>query len=181
TQPNSVLVGVMGALAVGFFILLLYRSHREFFAEKPREAVFCIFILGLLAHTFLMLCYFWGHWDNPIIRRLSLPAHLLLVLATVFVWPYTVSHPRRWIILSVIAGVYLFSFTIPSNAMHRFTQQNFATRTTNWLDGHIRGLGERTALAIDRSAGLLWILHGKSSITSQAIAGRPEGFIAHFK
>jgi hypothetical protein len=111
-----------------------------------------------------------------------LPAHLLLILAIVVVWPQLVAHARRWHILGGAAIIYLMSFTIPSNAMHRFTQQNFAARTTNWIDGYIRTLNDnKTALAIDRNAGLLWILHGKSSVTSQAIIGRPEAFSLHFR
>jgi hypothetical protein len=42
-------------------------------------------------------------------------------------------------------------------------------------------LGDRTAVAIDRAAGLVWILNGKSSVTSQAIIGRPEAFALHFR
>lgn len=180
-QPNSILVGVAGSIAVGFFVLLLYRRHRALFGERPAEAVLSIFLLGLLVHTLVMLCYFWGHWDDPIIRRLSLPAHVLLVLSLVMIWPELVSHSRRWQILAGTALIYLASFTIPSNAMHRFTQQNFAARTDSWLNEFIHGLGDRTAVAIDRAAGLVWILNGKSSVTSQAIIGRPEAFALHFR
>ncbi|MEO7700420.1 MAG: glycosyltransferase family 39 protein [Opitutus sp.] len=181
SQPNSILVGVGGVLAVGFFVLLLYRRSRALFSDEPEQAVMAIFLLGLLVHTALMLCYFWGRWDDPIIRRLSLPAHLLLVFAMVVVWPHFLGHARRWQILGSVAFFYLLSCTVPSNAMHRFTQQNFAARTANWVDGHVRTLGDRTAVAIDRNAGLIWILHGKSSVTSQAIVGRPEAFALHFR
>jgi hypothetical protein len=181
-QPNSILVGVLGAAAVGFFMLLLYRRHREIFSTDPAQAVLSVFLLGLMAHTFLMLCYFWGKWDDPIIRRLSLPAHLLLILATVVVWPQLVTNARRWHVLGGIALIYFVSFTLPSNVMHRFTQQNFAARTTNWIEDYIQSsVGDKSALAIDRNAGLLWILHGKSSVTSQAIIGRPEAYSFHFK
>src|SRR5690606_37924048 len=60
-------------------------------------------------------------------------------------------------------------------------QQNFAARTTNWIEDYIVSLGDKTALAIDKNAGLLWILHGKSSITAQAIVGRPEAYAIHFR
>ena len=180
-QPNSILVAVLGTLAVGFFVLLFYRRHREIFSNEPSNAVLSIFMLGLLAHTFLMLCYFWGHWDDPIIRRLSLPAHLLMIVAILMVWRDLVPHVRRWQILGGIAFLYLVSFTMPSNAMHRFTQQNFAARTVNWIEDYIHTLGDRTALAIDHSGGLVWFLNDKSSITSAAIIGRPEAFALHFR
>ena len=181
SQPNSILVGVLGVLGVGFFVLVLYKRHRVLFQQDSPNAVLAIFLIGLLVHTVLMLCYFWGRWDDPIIRRLSLPAHLLLVFALVFVWPQLVSHPRRWQILTTITVLYLFGFTIPTNSVHRFTQQNFAARTNNWIESYVRGLGQQTALAIDRTAGLVWILHDKSSVTAAAIAGRPDGFLMHFR
>ncbi len=181
TQPNSLLVGVAGALGVGFFMMLLYRRHRQLFADTPEQAVLAIFVLGLMVHTFLMLCYFWGHWDDPVIRRLSLPCHLLLVLALVFVWPHIVTQARRWKILISATLAYLLACTIPSNAMHRFTQQNFAARMDSWLAGYIRGLGDRSALAIDENGGLVWILYGKSCVTPAAVAARPDALAMHFR
>lgn len=151
------------------------------FSHEPAQAVLTIFVLGLLVHTALMLCYFWGRWDDPIIRRLSLPAHLLLIIGIIVVWPQLISHRRRWQILAGVSAVYLMSFTLPSNAMHRYTQQNFAARTANWVERHVQALGDQTAVAIDRNAGLVWILHDKSSVTSQAIVGRPEAFALHFR
>lgn len=180
-QPNSVLVAVAGAFGVGLFVLVLYRRSRAIFREQPGHAVLTIFLLGLLAHTLLMLCYFWGKWDDPIIRRLSLPAHLLLVLALVFVWPQLVAHRRRWAILSGAALAYLCSFTIPSNAMHRFTQENFAARSTNWLGEHIRALGDESALGIGRSGRLQWFLQGKSCVDAEDVARRPDALLAHFR
>lgn len=181
TEPNSWLLTVLGPLGVGFFILILYRRHRDLFGDKPAAAMVCIFLIGLLAHTGLMLCYFWGHWDDPLIWRLSLPAHLLLVLALVFAWPDLVSHRRRWTILCGITALFIVSVTAPRNAMHRFTQRNLAARATNWIGEHIRTLGGQSALAVDRSSGLQWFLYDKSSITSQAIVGRPDAFILHFR
>lgn len=181
TQPNSVLVAVLGVLAIGFFVLVFYRKHREMFARRPADAVLTIFLLGLLIHSLLMLCYFWGRWDDLVIHRLSLPTHALMVIATVLIWPQLVTHARRWLVLSIVALGYLVSFTVPSNAMHRFTQQNFAAAATNWLAGHIRALGDRTALAIDENAGLQWFLYDKSSATAAALAVRPEAFIFHFR
>ena len=83
TQPNSWLVGLAGTLGVGFFVLVLYRHHRAIFRDAPVEAVHVIFLVGLVVHTGFMLCYFWGRWDDPVIRRLSLPAHLLLVFSLI--------------------------------------------------------------------------------------------------
>ena len=181
TQPSSWLVAVLGTFGVGFFVLTLYKHHREIFAQEPATAAFCIFVLGLLIHTGLMLCYFWGRWDDPIIRRLSLPAHILLILAFIFVLPRLISHRQRWSILIGVVLVYIVSVTIPASAMHRFTQENFAAATTNWLGGYIRALGSKSVLAIDNNAGLQWFLYRKSSINPVALSLRPEAFLYHYR
>lgn len=181
SQANSLLVGVAGVFGVGFFVMLLYRRHREIFQKAPAEAALVIFLLGLLAHTGLMLCYFWGRWDDPVVRRLSLPAHLLFVLALIVVWPQIVKHRRRWTILGAAALLYVVAFTMPANAMHRFTQMGFAARTNAWLAEYARALGDRSALAIDRNGGLVWFLYDKSSIDISAVAARPEAFALHFR
>ncbi|MBW8781800.1 MAG: glycosyltransferase family 39 protein [Verrucomicrobia bacterium] len=181
TQPSSWPMAVMGMVAVGFFVLTLYKQHRQIFTSDPACAVTCIFLTGLLLHTGVMLCYFWGKWDDPIIRRLSLPAHLLLILATLFVLPRLIPHPRRWLGLSVLTAVSIVGLTVPVAAMHRFTQDNFAARTTNWLGSYIRHMGDKTVLAIDNNAGLQWFLYRKSSINPLAFANRTEAFSFHFK
>jgi len=181
SEPNSLLVSVLGIIGVSFFVLTLYREHREMFRARPAEAVFCIFILGLLLHTVLMLCYFWGQFDDPIIRRLSLPANLLGVLAFLFVFSRLVSHPARWRALSTVTVFFILGFTVPSVAMHRYTQENFAARTNAWLSDFIERLGDDSVLAIDNTTALQWLIHRKSSLPLEAVIWRPEAYVFHFK
>jgi hypothetical protein len=168
-------------LSLGFLGLVLYRRHREIFSRQPGLAVFSILLIGLCAHTFLMLCYFWGKWDDPIIRRLSLPAHLLMILAAVMIWPSLVAYRHRWRVLAGASLAYLLGFTIPHTAMHRYTQENFAARTTNWLAGYLQQWRDRSILAVDHNAGLLWLLYGKSNIGPGVLIQRPEAFFFHFR
>ena len=180
-QPNSLLVSLLGAAGVGFFMLVLYREHRDIFRTRPAEAVFCLFTLGLMAHGVFMLCYFWGHFDDPIIRRLSLPAHLLFVLSFLFIYPRLVAHRARWRGLMIVTGAYLFACTIPTTAMHRYDQENFAARTNAWLSEFIDHLGDQPVLAIDNGPALQWLIHRKASVSVAEIAGRPEALLFHLK
>ena len=79
-------------------------------------------------------------------------------------------------VLAYIAGV-----TVPVSAMHRFTQENFAARTTNWIGGYIRALGSKSALAIDNTTGLQWFLYHKSSINPALLSQRPAAFLYHYR
>lgn len=179
-QPSSWLLAILGVFATGIFVLTVYREHREIFSQKPESSVAVIFLAALIAHTALMLCYFWGKWDDPIIRRLSLPAHVLMILAIVFVMPRLFPRPKSWCYIIALFGLYIVGYTVPASAMQRYTQENFAARTTNWLAGYIRTLGDRSVLAIDNAAGLQWFLYRKSSINPQLFAIRFEEYLFHF-
>lgn len=181
TQGNSVLVAVLGVFGVGFFVLTLYKHHREIFAGQPETAVLCVFLIGMIAHTALMLCYFWGHWDEPIIRRLSLPSHVLLILAFVMVLPRLTGSRRSWMVLNLVTLGFILSVTIPVSAMHRYTQDNFAARATNWIAGYIRAAADKPTLAIDNNNGLEWLLYRKPCITTTALAQRPDAFLYHYR
>jgi hypothetical protein len=77
--------------------------------------------------------------------------------------------------------VYIIGATVPASATHRFTQENLAARTVNWVGGYIRTLGTKPVLAIDNNAGLEWFLYRKPSINPAALANRPEAFLYHYK
>jgi hypothetical protein len=138
-------------------------------------------MLGLLVHTGLMLCYFWGQFDDVIIRRLSLPSHLLLILTFLFIYPRLVAHPARWRGLIVVSGLFVLGFTVPAVATHRYSQENFAARTNAWLSDFIDGLGDDSALAVDSGSGLQWFIHRKSSIAVDAVMNHPDNYAFHFR
>ncbi|HYC73100.1 MAG TPA: glycosyltransferase family 39 protein [Opitutaceae bacterium] len=180
SQPSSWPLAVLGVLSCGLFMLLLYKEHRTL-VRDPAGSVVVIFVLGLLVHTAVMLCYFWGKWDDPVIRRLSLPAHVLLVVAVLFVWPRLLGVAWRWPALAALGAVIFFSLTVPASAMHRFTRDNFAARTTNWLGGYIRQLQDKRVLAIDNNAGLQWFLYAQSSVNPARLSESWEGYAYHFR
>jgi len=152
------------------------REHRRIFHSAPIEAVTCIFMGGLMLHTILLLCYFWGHFDDPVIRRLSLPSHLLFIVSFLYIFPSLVASARRWQWLSAISLLFIFSVTAPLTAMHRYNQENFSARANNWLNEYIDTLGEDSVLAIDENNSLQWFLHKKSSISVGHLARNVDKF-----
>jgi hypothetical protein len=180
SQPNSWLLGAIGLVAVGFSTLLVYRQNQTMRQERPDHWVAVIFMAGLMLHTALMLCYFWGKWDDPVIRRLSLPTHVLLLVAVVFVWTQLIRHPKAWQGLMTGALLHLMLFAIPASATHKFTQENFAAATCNWVSDFIRDHITGSALAIDGNAGQVWFLHRQGSINPERLTIRWFGYARHF-
>jgi hypothetical protein len=181
SQPSAWPMAALGILSVGLFILLFYKEHRSIWRDQPELMVTAIFIFGLIVHTLIMLCYFWGRWDDPVIRRLSLPAHGLLVLATIFVWPRLVKTAATWKILTILSLISFVAITVPYSAMHRFSQENFAARTTKWLGDYIKSQPGKRLLAIDNNSGLQWFLFKQSSVNPARMVESWEGYVEHFK
>ncbi len=182
SQPSSWWLGILGAFGVGFFGLMLYKEHRTIFVSSPVLAVLSIFLIGLILHTVFMLCYFWGRWDDPLIRRLSLPAHLLLIFALVYVFPRLIFHRRAWQVLTGATLLYIWGVTVPVSARHCYTQENFAARTNNWVSDYItQHLDGKRVLAIDGNEGLQWIIHRQSSIMPAMVADESEKYLFHYK
>ena len=86
-QPNSYVFSALGCIALGFFILLAAKKLRALQAESPVSVATLFFAFGFAAQLGLMMCYFWGQFDDAIIRRLSLPTHLWMVVALLAVLP----------------------------------------------------------------------------------------------
>ena len=161
---------------------MLYKEHREIFTASPVRAVLSIFLIGLMIHTVFMLCYFWGRWDDPLIRRLSLPSHLLLILALVYVFPRLVSYRKGWQVLAGATLLFIWGVTVPVSARHCYTQENFAARTNNWVSDYInQHLDGKRVLAIDGNAGLQWIIHRQSTVMPATVADQWEKYLFHYK
>lgn len=161
-QSNSLVLGILGFLAVPFFVLWAVRVVQRWRAEPPRRIATVIFALGFAAHTALMLGYFWGKFDDPVIRRLSLPLNLALVLAIVVV---TGELARRVLVWRVVFGAALaglFVFSLPAMARHAYTLDYYVGRETDWRREFIARHPEKDYLVIDNSS-IIWITHEVSS------------------
>lgn len=180
SEPNSALLFMLGAACAAFVLVRIRREQRVIFRGDSGAVI--VFWCALAAHTFLMLCYFWGRFNDPIVRRLSLPSYLWLLLSILLVWHQLVKDPRRWRFLTCLAAGWLVVFTGRAVAQSRWTQENFAARTNAWLGRWLDSLPEGThAFAIDPGSSLVWIQHRQSAIGIGSLQAAPEKFLYHWK
>ena len=181
-EPNSTLLFVLGLLGSGLVVMRLWREQQDLFRRDASEAAAVIFWLGLGAHTLVMLCYFWGRFNDPIVRRLCLPSYFWLLLGVLLVWSRLVKAEWRWKALAGAGLAWTLIFTAPSAARHQWTQENFAARTNAWLSDWLSKQSKDTRLfAIDPGSSLLWIQHRQSAISLPALQTTPEKFLYHWR
>jgi hypothetical protein len=182
SQANSHLVALGGIFGLGFFWMFLYRRHREMAQTKPAQMVFALFMVTLCAQAFLMLCYFWGAYDELLTVRLSLPTQLLFVLAFVFVYPQLVPATAwRWRLLVVGTSLYFCWWTLPTLARRAYAHENFAAETANWYRDYLRTRPDRQFFVIEPTMPRLWIAYGVPSIGYENLADRVAEFCYHYR
>jgi Uncharacterized membrane protein, required for N-linked glycosylation len=182
SEPNSLLVFLGGVIGVGFFWMQLYRRHREMARERPEETVFSIFVVALCGQAVLMLCYFWGAYDDVVTVRLSLPTQLLFVLAFVYVLPLLAPKARHlWRVVGTGAVFYFLCFTLPTLATRAYALENLAAQTSNWHREFIHERADRDYIVVDSTMPSLWLAYGVASISYDTLVERTREFAEHFR
>ncbi len=179
-QSNSLVLSILGFGALLFFFLWTYKTLRNLRAAPPARAALAIFAVGFVAHTLLLLCYFWGKFDDPVIRRLSLPLNLFLTIAVVTVAAEINWGGRIWRILAVVVGAGLFAHSLPAMARHGYSLEYYVGREMDWRREFIAAHPERDYLFIDNNS-IIWITHLVSGTPVKQALDQKSNIIFNFR
>jgi hypothetical protein len=174
-QPNSYVLSALGIAAIFFLVLLVSKKIRALPSESPISVATVFFTFGFAIQFALMMCYFWGQFDDPIIRRLSLPTHLWMVLAVLAV---LTQFPRPGVVKALLAVAVLgiLAQGVPSMAAHAYNQEYLAGLETAWRRKFIADQPRKDYLVIDNDS-ILWIAHEVTSTTTYAAAKRRDDLV----
>ena len=178
-QPNSLVLSALGCLAVPFFALLLLKRVRNLSADTSANVAVTVFALGFAAQFALMMCYFWGKFDDAVIRRLSLPTHLAMVIAVVSILPQF-GRPIVARVVFALALVGLIGRSVPSMAAHAYSQEYLPGLETAWRREFIAAQPRSDYLMIDNDA-TLWITHLVSATPTVVATKRREDIAYHMR
>lgn len=175
-QPNSLVLSILGCVAVPFFGLLILKRIKALGGETPVNFAVTVFSLGFVIQFGLMMCYFWGKFDDPVIRRLSLPTHLGLVVAVLAVLP-SFAHPILLRVLLGVATLGLVALGVPSMSAHAYSQEYIPGRETAWRREFMAAQARPDYLMIDNDA-TLWVTHRVSATPTVVAAEKRRADIA---
>ncbi|MEN9401429.1 MAG: hypothetical protein RL091_132 [Verrucomicrobiota bacterium] len=170
-NSNSMVLSILGLLALPFLLLWAGKTLLRLRETPPVQAALAIFTLGFAAHTLLMLCYFWGRFDDPVIRRLSLPLNLWLVLAVVTVAAQAARWKHTWPVLIGVTLFGTFFSSLPTMARHDYSFDYYVGREMEWRRDFIKAHPEKDYLFIDNDA-IIWITHLVSATPIQQALNR---------
>lgn len=177
-QPNSFLLSVLGLLGMAFLLLHLIRTLPRLRNTSAEVGAATIFSLGLLGLFTVLMCYFWGKFDDPVITRLSLPLHLLFVLALWLVVPAFPAAIKVWRGLLCAGALQLWVLSIPSMASHLYTMNYVHGREVTWRSEFIAQHPLRDYLMVDPSS-IFWITNRISATPTERASVITESLAFH--
>jgi hypothetical protein len=178
-QPNSFALSAIGSVAIIFLVLLVVKRLRTLSSEPSISVATVFFTVGFAAQLALMMCYFWGQFDDPVIRRLSLPTCLWMVIAVMAVLPQfpkpVVARTILW--LAVLAAIVQ---GVPSMAAHAYNQEYLSGLETAWRRKFIADHPQKDYLMIDNDS-ILWVAHQVSATPVDAAIKRRDALVFFFR
>lgn len=179
-QPNSPLFALLGLLALPFFGLWAYGVARKGREASGAELAWVVMGAGLLGVNALYMVYFWGQFDEPIIRRLSLPAHFLMLMAICVVGAQMWRGDRGWRVAASVAVGGLLLHGMPVMA-----RQAYRTLYSPGVEMQVREeflatLQDRNVLFIDNDS-VFWILRKMAASPVEASKIKKDGLIYHLR
>ncbi len=179
-QPNSLLFGAIGLMALPFFLLIIVRTLRAGRAAAPTDFVVAMVGLGLFCVGLLFMAYFWGQFDDPVIRRLSLPVHLLMALAVVAVGTRLLRSPAAWRWACGAAVGALLLQGVPSMARQAYAWEYMPGIEMAWRADFLRNNPQKDYLFIDRDS-VFWIANRVAATAVSQAEARREGLAYHLR
>lgn len=161
TYPNSPVVFIMGFVAL---LLLIAASPRAFRARSLCSNDIIVFIMGfgMLMHFAVIMLYFYGQLDSPILHRFALPAYGLLMITSIMVLRVVKSQwfQNGWVLL-FFCGFLLYS--IPTAAAHTYESRYIPSAHAKWVREYVKSHKRTNYLVVDFNP-LLWTTLNVSSI-----------------
>lgn len=177
---NSPILSLLGLMCLPFLGLWIVRVFRKGADADGRELAWALLGTSLFGITAVYMLYFWGKFDDPVISRLSLPVHLLMVMAVVLVGSLSFKTARGWKMVALIAVGGFFFQSLPVMARQAY-RTNYAPGVAMEIRGDfLVGLADRNVLFVDNDA-FFWILHKIPSSPVKQVMLRKEGLIYHLK
>jgi hypothetical protein len=156
-QPSAPVFSLLGLLALPLFALAAGRALLAPGRAAPAEVALAACGLGLAGITFVHLVHFYGRFDEHVIHRLSLPTHLLLVLAVLTAGARLALAARGWQALGAFALVGVLGHGLPAMARQAYAQEYTPGVEMAWRQEFLKKFPERDYLFIDRDA-FYWIV-----------------------
>ncbi len=180
-QPNSPGFGALGLIALPLLLIWAMRIARAPGGLAAGDVGLLAGLSGLMAGTALMMLYFWGQFDHPVISRLSMPTQLLMLVALIVVAARLAGGGRKiWFGLAIAALLNLVLWSLPVMARNAYGREYSPRQAYAWREEFLTYQTSRNLLVIDRDSQF-WITRNISATPIAQAQMRRDGIAFHFR
>lgn len=180
---NAWWLSVTGSLAMAGLLIYGVARWRRWRAFPGNGVVAVAFGLAVAGNLGLLMFYFWGQLDDPIVSRLILPFHVMLGVAVaaflgrVERWSESGARWAGW----VLAGALLayVSFGLKATAYHLTINQ--LAEEMDWELAWLGQRAERPGLIITNKSAIAWLAAGVPSISTGRANFSQDRMVYHFE
>lgn len=161
---NSWFASLIGFGAMGVLLCRMVRKWRQLPRLAPGVAAVGLMSLTVLGNTALLMAYYWGQLDDPIVGRLSLPLAAIMALAVGLVlveWERGGRTGAGW-----VAGAALVAYVgwgLPAAAYNGRVNQ--LAEEIGWEGDQVAQMPPKSRLVITNKSTLSWLLQGIPAIS----------------
>lgn len=163
---NSWWLATVGAAALGWAAWRVVRRLGRWRSAPPGALAAVLFAAVVMANLLLLMFYFWGQLDDPIVARLVLPFNAVLGLALAWAAEQAEAKlPGRRVATFLAGGALLtyVGFGLRASAHH--TQINQLASEMLWEGRLLASLPPKERLIITNKSALAWIMRRIPVIT----------------
>ena len=157
-QPSSAAFALAGILALPFFGLWMLKILRTGSAAKDDDMATSLMGIGLFGIGGMLMMYFWGQFDDRIISRLSLPVHLLFMVAVIVVARTLIKSDIGWKALAAVITFAALAQSLPVMAQRKYEIDYVPGLEMEMRREFLDAQLDRDFLFIDNDS-VFWITH----------------------
>ncbi|GAB1490060.1 hypothetical protein MASR2M8_25170 [Opitutaceae bacterium] len=158
-QLNAWWLAIAGWLALGWAAWTLVRNLRQWKSAPAGALTAVLFAFAVLANLMLLMAYFWGQLDDPIVARLVLPFNVILGLA--IAWAAQRMAPRAFgpqVARVLIGGALLVHVGFALSASARHTTINQLASELAWEGRVVETMPPKNRFIITNKSSLAWLM-----------------------
>ncbi|HVU37783.1 MAG TPA: glycosyltransferase family 39 protein [Opitutales bacterium] len=160
---NSVLLSAVGIIALLLTSLWILRRLFIFARERGVEIPLLFTVFGVLVITGISWLSFWGHWDDGLVQRFSLPLYMAFAWCAMFA-ATTFMHGRplpTWAVGA--AALYAVAAAAPVSSEAYVTNDFQTYLTYKWARDYVLKHADESVLIVSR-ASVMFTLYGQANI-----------------
>ncbi len=175
-DENSLLLSGLGAAALLVTVLGIGLRLKKQWKDPGPGMVLLLLVAVVLANSFLMMFLFWGHWDEPIVARFSLPLQLAFAWCILFVTAHMLRGRKLPGLALAAVGIWSVVSAAPVSSRAFATNEPEAYQAYRWARQYVLGHADPMVLVVARST-MMFTLYGRPSVSIGQANVAPEKLV----